>query len=153
MTPRFRFARMCAATLLCWAGAAQAGPYADDLAKCLVSSTTAEDKHALIRWIFANAVLHPQVRELASLSVAQRTDVNTQTGRLMERLLTDVCKPQLQTAIRYEGPGTIETGFAILGQVAMRELMTDQSVARGFSEVELYVDKEKMRRAFGAPAR
>jgi hypothetical protein len=38
-----------------WTSMAAAGPYSDDLAKCLVKSTTKEDRVSLIRWLFAAA--------------------------------------------------------------------------------------------------
>ena len=34
---------------------ALAGPYSDDLTKCLVRSTTNADRNALVKWMFATA--------------------------------------------------------------------------------------------------
>ena len=47
---------------------AEAGIYADDLAKCLVASTTTRDQTDLVRWIFATAALHPGVSSIAAVS-------------------------------------------------------------------------------------
>lgn len=131
--------------LLVAAGGAQAGPYSDDLAKCLVSSTTARDKTDLVRWIFANAALHPEVRSISALTAEQRTQINRTNGQLLERLLTESCRKQLQDAVKYEGQRTIELSFQVLGQVAMRELMSDASVGRGFAEMDKYLNAEKLK--------
>ncbi len=131
--------------LLLAAGSLHAGPYADDLAKCLVSATTARDKTDLVRWIFANAALHPEVRSISAVTPEQRMDINRLNGALLERLLTDSCRRQLQDAVKYEGQRTIELSFQVLGQVAMRELMSDAAVGRGFAEMDRYVNAEKLK--------
>ena len=136
-------------SLLLAAGSLHAGPYSDDLAKCLVSSTTARDKTDLVRWIFANAALHPEVRSISAVTPEQRMDINRLNGALLERLLTDSCRRQLQDAVKYEGQRTIELSFQVLGQVAMRELMSDASVGRGFAEMDKYLNAEKLRQVLG----
>jgi hypothetical protein len=42
-----------------------AGRFADDMAKCLVKSTSEGDKAELMRWMFSSMSLHP---DLASMS-------------------------------------------------------------------------------------
>ena len=53
-----------------------AGPYADDLSKCLVKSTSAEDKSTLVQWMFAMSSLHPDVKKLSTVTPAKRTELN-----------------------------------------------------------------------------
>ncbi len=144
MNPFLRSAAFATALLLS-AGGLHAGPYADDLAKCLVSSTTARDKTDLVRWIFANAALHPDVRSISAVTPEQRVEINRLNGQLLERLLTEACRKQLQDAVKYEGQRTIELSFQVLGQVAMRELMSDASVGRGFAETDKYMNAEKLK--------
>jgi hypothetical protein len=144
MNPILRSAAFAAALLL-GASSLHAGPYADDLAKCLVSSTTARDKTDLVRWIFANAALHPDVRSISAVTPEQRVEINRLNGQLLERLLTEACRKQLQDAVKYEGQRTIELSFQVLGQVAMRELMSDASVGRGFAETDKYMNAEKLK--------
>jgi hypothetical protein len=110
---------------------AQAGPYADDLTKCLVRSTTGADKNALVKWMFATAALHPEVRSIASVSDAQREELNRSTARLFEKLLTESCGAEAREAVKYEGATTLEGSFNVLGQVAARALFTDPTVADG----------------------
>jgi hypothetical protein len=129
---------------------ALAGLYADELAKCLVRATTDADKNALVKWIFASAALHPEVKSIAAVTDAQRDDLNKRMARMVERLVTESCKTQTSEALRYEGPSTLEAGFQVLGQVAARGLFADPAVAKSMSEFDKYLDKPKLERLFGA---
>ncbi len=129
------------------AGPAQAGPYSDDLAKCLVESTTTADKNALVKWMFAMAALHPAVKSIASITEAERTQSTRGTAQLFERLLTESCRAQTQQAVKYEGAAALQTGFQMLGQVAARELFADPGVARGLADLENHIDSQKMKQA------
>jgi hypothetical protein len=123
---------------------AAAGPYADELAKCLVRSTTTSEKNALIKWIFAAAALHPEVKGISSVTEAQREELSKSTGRMVERLLADSCKTETQDAMRYEGPGVFQSAFTVLGQVASVGLFTDPSVSGYMADFLRYVDKAKV---------
>jgi hypothetical protein len=48
-----------------------AGVYTDELAKCLVESTTARDRTTLVRWMFGAATAHPDVASIAKAAPAQ----------------------------------------------------------------------------------
>jgi hypothetical protein len=127
--------------------AAQAGIYADDMARCLVRATTAQDKVALVRWIFANAALHPEVKTISAVSPAQLSGFNKEAAQLVERLLTQDCKAQTSEAVKNEGAVVLQTSFRVLGEVAMNGLMTDPQVQKGFAEFSTYFDAQKLRDA------
>ena len=129
--------------LLLVPGFATAGAYSDDVAKCMVSGTSPKDKAELVRWIFSIAALHPELASISTVSPDTRSELNRGTAKLVERLITDTCRVAVQDAIRYEGPAAIEASFNVLGQVAMRELMTDQKVKSGFEAFAQYIDKAK----------
>jgi hypothetical protein len=128
-------------------GAAHAGPYSDDLAKCLVESTTTADKNALVKWMFAMAALHPAVKSIALITEAERTQSSRSTAQLFERLLTESCRTQTRQAVKYEGAAALQTGFQMLGQVAARELFADPGVAQGLADLENHIDSQKMKQA------
>jgi len=133
-------------------GSAIAGPYSDDLAKCLVKSTTEADKNYLVKWMFAAAALHPAVKSIASVSDAERDELNKNAAKLFERLVTESCKTETQEALKYEGPSTLQTSFEVPVQVAGRGLLSDPAVARSLADFANYVDKKKLEQLFG-PAR
>jgi hypothetical protein len=132
---------------LATAPAFAAGPYADELSKCLVRSTTSTDKTLLVQWMFATAALHPDVKWLATVSDSQRAELNKKTARLFEGLLTSSCLAETREALKYEGGGTIESSFNVLGQVAARELFANPSVAKGLAELGKFFDEEAIRKA------
>jgi len=64
-----------------------------------------------------------------------------------ERLLTETCKAPFHDAMKYEGAQTIEMSFSVLGQVAMRELMSHPEVSKGFGELEGFISTDKIAQA------
>lgn len=126
------------------ASTAHAGVYSDDMGKCLVSATSQADKTDLVRWIFATAALHPEVASIASVSQEQRERMDRDIAALFERLVTEDCRNEAREAIRYEGVNTaFESSFALLGKVAMQELMTNPEVNAGFEGFTKHLDEQK----------
>ena len=128
------------------------GPYTDDMARCLVKSTSDTDKVFLVKWMFAAAALHPAVRSISSVSDAERDELNRNTATLFERLVTESCRSEAQEAVKYEGPASIQTSFQVLGHVAAQGLFSDPDVARGLAAADNRIDRRKIEAVF-APAR
>lgn len=99
-----------------------AGPYGDDLAKCLVGATTQDDRSALVLGMFAAASAHPAVASISSVSAQENAESNGTVGTLFVKLLTESCKDEAKTALQYEGPATMQLSLQVLGQVAATEL-------------------------------
>src|SRR5262245_60520797 len=95
------FAWILSAALL--ASPAFAGPYTDDLSKCLVRSTTPEEKSLLVQWMFATMALHPDVKYLAKVTPAERAKLNQRVAALFESLLTRSCLSEARNALKNEG--------------------------------------------------
>lgn len=142
-------ARTALLALVLGAGSAQAGPYSDDLAKCLVQSTTSADKNDLVKWMFVTAALHPAVKSVASVTDEERSRSNKETALMIQRLLTESCRTQTQQAIKYEGRSALQTGFQLLGQVAAREMFSDPGVSSGLADLGRHFDKQKLEAALG----
>jgi hypothetical protein len=124
--------------------AAHAGVYADTMGKCLVSAASDKDKTDLVRWMFSNAALHPEVAQIASITSQQRDSIDKTAGALMERLLTVDCKKESGEALKYEGAIAMQLSFQILGQVASAGLMTHPAVGQGFARVAQFLDQSKL---------
>lgn len=131
--------------------AALAGVFADDLGKCLVNSTTREDRVNLIRWLFVAASHHPAVKPIASVTPAQQEDSDKQMGTLVMKLLTESCKTETQKALQTEGPATIQFAFEVLGKVAGQELFSSPEVAGNLKGLTKYIDPEKIKALSTAP--
>ena len=129
-----------------------AGPYADDLSRCLVSATSAEDKSTLVKWVFSIASLHPALGSVSAVTGTQRAQTDREVAALFEALLTERCKKQTQSAVRYEGEKTIGTAFEVLGQAAMMELFSDPAVAKGLGAFTEHLDQKKLDSLLGKTA-
>lgn len=123
---------------------AYAGPYADDLSRCFVDSTSTKDRSALVQWLFATASTHPAVSAITSVTPQQMEKANQTVGALFMRLMTDVCQTEAQKAIQFEGATTIQTSFGVLGQVAGQELFTSPQVTAAMQGIKQYIDSSKL---------
>lgn len=144
-----------AAALLALANGAGAGVYSDDMGKCLVKSSSAEDQVILVKWVFAAMSEHPAVKPMTKLTADEREGYNRQAAALMQRLMTIDCRKETVAALKYEGFSAIETAFSLLGEVAMRGLMTDPQVQKGMEGLGKAMDekafKELTNEAAGVP--
>ncbi len=126
---------------------AQAGVYTDDLSKCLVKSSTTNDRVMLVRWMFAMLTLHPAVQSLASMTAEQREGASKTAAALFARLLTADCRKESVNSLKYEGVSAIGASFQVLGQVASRDLMTDPNVAKGMHQLGTDLDSDQKLKA------
>lgn len=124
--------------------AATAGVYSDDLTRCLVDRSTADDRAQMMQWMFVALSASPVTRDMAAVSDARREAVNRGGATLFVRLITDTCRSQSVNALKYEGPLAFETAFNTLGQVAARGLMADPAVIAEVSKLDSYMDKTKL---------
>jgi hypothetical protein len=132
-------------SLLLLSQAALAGPYTDDLAKCLVASTTQADRVALARWIFISFSAHPSVAPISSVKAADIESANAEVGDMFMKLLTASCREKAKIALRYEGSAAIQLSFQVLGQVAGMELASSPDVQARMSGFAKHVDEQKIK--------
>lgn len=130
---------------------ASAGPFTDDLSKCLVTKTSKDDKELLMTWMFAAVAAHPKVKALSNLSEEKAEELSKSVADLFVTLLTDRCKAEAQQAVAYEGTNTFGESGKVLGQVAMQGLMADPSVAEYISGLDKYIDAQAVQKAFSSP--
>jgi hypothetical protein len=128
---------------------AYAGPFTDEMAKCLVEKTSREDKTLVIQWVYASMSFHPGVQSLANVSDARGEALNEDTANLLVDLTTVRCKEETVKALQYEGANAMEMSFALLGEAAMADLMTDQNVQAYMNGLDKYIDEEAYAKALG----
>lgn len=121
-----------------------AGVYSDELAKCLVSSTTKADRVELVKWMFSAASAHPAVKTISSITPAQLDEANKNVAHLFMRLTTESCLEQTKNAIAYEGALAFQSSFEVLGQVAGQEMFASPEVEAGMAGLEKHLDEEKL---------
>ena len=55
---------------------AAAGPAVDQLSECLVKSTTAADKTAVLQWTFVALSAHPELKKFSNVTEEQKTQLD-----------------------------------------------------------------------------
>jgi len=128
---------------------AKAGIYTDDLSRCLIESATAEDKITLVRWMFTAMALHPAIKDMSNVSGEQRRKANMDMAELMVDLVTEKCLDKSKKAIEYEGEVALQSSFNLFGQIAGRELFANADVAKGLSDLDEYLEKDKLNSRLG----
>ena len=91
---------------------------------------------------------HPAVRGIAKVTPEDRTRASKQFATLSQDLLLKRCRTETVAAVRYEGPQTIEGSFGVLGQIAMRGLMTDPAVTPTLAQLGEFADEAAMKQLF-----
>lgn len=119
------------ASLVLLAPVANAGVYGDSLGKCLVSSSSDQDKQQLMEWIFSAISLNPSISPYTNLSPDKRTEIDSNMASLFERLIGTSCKKEAAEAIKFEGASAFGPAFQLLGQVAGQQLFASPEVSAG----------------------
>ena len=120
-----------------------AGPFGDEMAKCLVESTNSKDNISLVRWIVRVYGEHPDSNDFINLSIKDKEKIDKEIAALFNRLLLEDCKKETKMALNYEGDQVLFTAFQIMGQVAGRELNKEKNVAEAINKFLNYIDTEK----------
>ncbi len=131
------------------AGPSGAGPYSDDLAKCMVRSSTPADRAEFVKFLFSAMAQHPDVASMANISPQQMEATLKGTGELIQRLLMQSCRSEAQQAIHYEGMQSVFFGFQFYGQAMAAELLGNPIVAAKLKDLNNYLDADKFK-AFAA---
>ncbi len=121
---------------------ASAGPFADELSKCLVRSSSTDDRVLLVQWMFAALSLHPSVQPMVSVKADQRDAATKKAGVIFSRLLTENCRKESVGALKNEGNSAIGVAFGVLGQVASRDLMSNPNVEKGMGDLGTQLESD-----------
>ncbi len=130
-------------------GTANAGPYADDLGKCLVRASTDADKQELMAWIFSAIALNPRIAPHANITAAKRDQLDRNMAAVFTRLVGESCQKQASEALKYEGGSAFGTAFQLLGQVAGQQLFQSPEVMAGSSAFIKHVDLDGLQKKLG----
>ena len=122
-----------------------AGPYTNQLSKCLIDSSSKKDKIILMNWIFAIYSANPDI-EIISISQSKRDIYYKKVAKLFLRLLED-CKLEFKEALKYEGRYALYRSFGFLGKVSARRLMGNPFVIKESMKYLKYIDKNEIEKA------
>lgn len=125
-----------------------AGPFTDDLARCLVRATTESERVDLVRWIVAAITVHPGVKGMTGISDSRRNAETKLAADLFGELVAIRCKNETEDALNFEGESAFEAAFGVLGQVAMQTLMGDAAVNAEMTKLGEMLDKDLLKSLF-----
>jgi hypothetical protein len=120
-----------------------ANPKIEAAKRCLGDNTTGKERKELAKWIFIAIAAHPEIRDLSNVTPDISDKSSQSTGLLMNSLILDKCSQEMRALISESGPSAVELPFKFLGELAMKELMTDPSVTASIQGFIRYYDKEK----------
>ena len=121
-----------------------AGPFTDEMAKCLVTSTNDRDRTRLVKWIFRVYGDHPEVTYMVDLSDREKKVIDKDVADLFTRLLSEDCIDETKKALDYEGENVMFNAFQILGQVAAQGFNNNPDVMKSINKFVEMVDYEKL---------
>jgi hypothetical protein len=132
------------ALALATGGTARAGIFTDDMTRCILRSTTDQDRVLLARWIFGSLAANPAIRDLSSVTPDQTDKMDRDFARIFQRLVLVDCRKETVIALKNEGMSALESSFETLGSSTMTHLVSGKEVddrARSFSK---YLDEQKL---------
>ena len=125
---------------------ATAGTYGDDFGKCLVKSSSDQDKQELMEWIFASISLNPKLATYVSIPKEDRVKIDTHMAVLFNKLIGESCHKEAADALKYEGSGSFAVAFQLLGQVAGQQLFASPEVTKGSENFIKLVDLDALQK-------
>lgn len=137
---------VCSALILPVAG--YSAQEAQQLGACLTDALTGKERKDLAKWIFFSMSTHSSITNYTNIPADDVETSNKQMGALITRLLTDDCPENARAAMNTEGSKAFEYAFGIVGQVAMQELMTEQSVSAALAQYEKHLNQQKLQQTF-----
>ena len=121
-----------------------AGPFGDEMARCLVTSTNNRDRNKLLKWIFRVYGDHPEVSFMVDISEREKKEIDKDVADIFTRLLSKDCIDETKKAKKYEGNDALITAFSILGEVAANEIIDHPNVERSTKKFVDFIDSEKL---------
>ncbi len=121
-----------------------AGPFGDEMARCLVTSTNKRDKAKLVKWVLKVYGEHPEVSNMVNLSEREKNVIDKDVAQIFTRLLSEDCADETKKALDYEGDKVMYTAFSVLGQVAAKGFNEHPNVANSMNKFIELIDTEKL---------
>jgi hypothetical protein len=132
------------ALTLCAAGAAHAGPYGDELTKCLAGKTSDAERTSLVIWMLEEMSANPALKPIMTVTDAQKTEARKAAAALTMRMMTEDCRAPAAAAFKNEGGGVAMRAFWELAQTSVASLARDPAVQGNMSQIGQYLDVPKL---------
>ncbi|PJG43035.1 hypothetical protein XA39_09285 [Acinetobacter tandoii] len=142
---------LLAAAVLGMAQMSQASTTVDQLSDCLVKSTTATDKTAVLQWTFVALSTHPELKRFSQVTEEQKTALDKNVAQVLQRILVEQCSAQTKAVIQADGIQAVGESFQQLGRITGEEIVKNTEVKQQLNGLLRYVDLNKMVTTFLTP--
>lgn len=128
-----------------------AGPAVDQLSDCLVKSTTATDKTAVLQWTFVALSAHPDLKAFSQVTDVQKEQLDKNLAQVLQRILVEQCSVQAKAVIQAEGLQAVGDSFQELGSITGEEILKNPEVKSQLKGIIRYIDLNKLMMTFLTP--
>tara|TARA_B100001059_G_C17259390_1_gene298165 strand:- start:5 stop:451 length:447 start_codon:yes stop_codon:yes gene_type:complete len=146
----FRISYLLLIFVVIFSNKVSAGPFTDNLTRCILVSTDEDDYTKLVNWIFRVVAEHPDIKsdvgDVYSKNQKIMADVNL--AEVFTKLLTKRCKTESIQAFKYEQDIALFESFKILGEISMQKMMADPAVSKSVEEFTKYMDEKAIEELF-----
>lgn len=142
---------LLAATVLGATQMSMASTAVDQLSDCLVKSTTATDKTAVLQWTFVALSTHPELKQFSQVTEDQKIALDKNVAQVLQRILVEQCSTQTKAVIQADGIQAVGESFQQLGQITGEEIIKNPKVKQQLNGLLRYVDLNKMVTTFLTP--
>jgi len=126
-----------------------AGADTQALTTCVTDHTNGKERKELIRWVFLAISAHPEIQDFVTVNAATKHGADAYVASLVTRLMAEDCAKELSAAYKSDGTDSIRVAFGTLGELAMRELMTNPNVSQSLNGMQKLIDNAKVAKALG----
>ena len=126
-----------------WGATVQDGANAEAaLQQCVIMRTTGADRVLTAQWMFAAMSKSPHIGGLATVTAEKKSELDKGFAQLMTRISVKDCLEQIETLAVGDIKGTFELVGRALGEIAMKELMTDKNVDKAIAQYTDYLSED-----------
>ena len=142
---------MCCSDIIRDGTNGKCGASVDQLSNCLVKSTTATDKTAVLQWTFAALSAHPDLKQFSNVTETQKIQLDKNLAQVLQRILVEQCSAQTKAVIQAEGMQAVGESFQELGSITGDEILKKPEIKQQLQGVLRYVDLNKLVTTFLTP--
>ena len=146
----FRISYLLLIFVVIFSNKVSAGPFTDNLTRCILVSTGKDDYTKLVNWIFRVVAEHHDIKsdvgDVYSKNQKIMADVNL--AEVFTKLLTRECRTESIQAFKYEQDIALFESFKMLGEISMQKMMEDPAVSKSVEEFTKYMDEKAIEELF-----
>ena len=116
------------------------GPFSDEFARCIVNSSTPNEKTSFIEWMIRIFNEHPELKDLVEISDNQKIKLDKNIANIFSNLVTVRCKKEAEKAIEFEGYQSMYGAFGAFGAAASQTVLAHPDVEESSQKYAEYLD-------------